>query len=56
MSCGDEFRYRSVSQLTTTVTKRLSLAAGFTVDYDNNPPAAVPHTSTNANTGFIYNF
>jgi len=56
LSCGDEFRYRSVSQLTTTVTKRLSLAAGFTVDYDNNPPAGVPHTSTNANTGFIYNF
>jgi len=56
LSSGDEFRYRSVSQLTTTVTKRLSLAAGFTVDYDNNPPAGVPRTSTNANTGFIYNF
>ncbi|NQT83253.1 DUF481 domain-containing protein [bacterium] len=56
LSSGDEFRYRSVSQLTATVTKRLSLAAGFTVDYDNDPPAGVPRTSTNATTGFILNF
>lgn len=56
LSSGDEFRCRSVSQLTTTVTKRLSLAAAFTFDYDNNPPPDVPRTSTSANTGFIYNF
>ena len=56
LSSSDEFRYRSVSQITATLTKRLSLVAGFTVDYDNNPPEDVPKTSTNANTGFILNF
>lgn len=56
LSSSDEFRYRSVSQLTTAVTKKLSLAAAFTIDYDNDPPGDVPHTSTNASTGFIYSF
>ncbi len=56
LSSEDEFRYRSVSQLKATVTKKLSLAAGFTVNYDDNPPQDAPRTSTNASTGFIYNF
>ncbi len=56
LSSSDEFRYRSVSQITATLTSSLSLAAGFTVDYDDNPPEGVPKTSTNASTGFIYNF
>ncbi len=56
LSSGDELRYRSVSQLTATLIGKLSLAAGFTVDYDNNPPPDVPCTSTHASTGFIYNF
>jgi len=56
LSSEGEFRFRSITQLTTAVTQRLSLAAGFTIDYDNDPPEGAPRTSTNATTGFIYSF
>jgi putative salt-induced outer membrane protein YdiY len=56
LTSDEELRYRSNSRLTAALTERLSLAAGFTVDYDGNPPQDVPKTSTNASTGFIYSF
>jgi putative salt-induced outer membrane protein len=56
LTSSDEFRYRSVSQLTAALMERLSLAAGFTVNYDSDPPGDAPKTSTHASTGFIYNF
>jgi putative salt-induced outer membrane protein YdiY len=56
LSSTDEFRARSISQITATLTKRLSLAAGFTIDYDNDPAEGVPRTSTNASTGLILSY